>query len=97
MVYCRQRNARRVGARNDPSRRLKASWVKQLKREPPRFRPGRARRLQAVSYSSRRLSLQHYLGLVILTKPIIAQTAPNTTNRLKNAPIPRAIVRSAEF
>ena len=42
-------------------------------------------------------AVANYLGFVILTKPIIAQIAPNTTNRLKNAPTPSAMLRSIEF
>src|ERR1041385_8306641 len=96
MVYYRQRSARRVGAQTDPARRSRVSFARRLKREPPRFLSGRARRPQAVSYSLTQVVFR-YRGLVILTKPIIAQTAANTTKRLKNAPTPRAIVRSAEF
>src|SRR4030095_1607228 len=71
------------------------------KKEPPRFLRGPARRSPTVSYSSRQLDKEihraNYRGLVILTKPMIAQHAPRTTNKLKKAPTPKAEVRSTEF
>src|SRR6185437_14698533 len=71
--------------------------AKPLKKEPPRLQSKQARRPQLISYSSTNLSHNNYLGFVIRTKPMMAHTAPITTNKLKNAPTPKAIDRSIEF